>query len=203
MTGQSQQKLVLTTCGNGLAFTYINSLDPHNSLNPVCRVASHSALVTSLHRMLQEHKPEAVKVGRMWSGKASCRRCHFHKIRRNESWPESGMGEGVRVKKCPKQEAGGSWDAPRQEREIGNRRGLSLPLDSQQGIHLLTLVFLPRGWARILAAPFKDISQMFQLRLLQVLEITCKKRGGGKLPASLLTPTPKGPLASLGRTPPP
>lgn len=113
MSGQSQQKLVLTTYGDGLTFTYINSPDPHNSLNPICRVASPSALVTSLHRMLQEHKPEAVKVGRMWSRKASCGRDHFHQIRRDGSWPESGMGEGVRVKKCPKQEAGGSWDAPR------------------------------------------------------------------------------------------
>lgn len=99
------------------------------------------------------------------------------------------MREGVGVRRYPKQEAGGSCDAPRQEwGATGNWRGLSQQLGSQQGIHLTKLGSpLPGEWARIPGVP---------LRLPQLLAITWRGRRGGRLLPS------RSPLLQRGLLPP-
>lgn len=104
------------------------------------------------------------------------------------------MREGVGVRRYPKQEAGGSCDAPRQEwGATGNWRGLSQQLGSQQGIHLTKLGSPrrmgqnPRGAAEA-AAAVGDHLEGEERR---------------EAPAFSLTSSAKGPLASLKQPPPP
>lgn len=111
MSGESQPWLALTTpYGNVLTFIEVNSPDTHHG--PYPHLQAGSALVTSLRRMLQKHKGEAVDVGRVWSGKCPAGGATSTESGGTGVGQRKWDGEEVRVKKFPKQEAGGSWDAP-------------------------------------------------------------------------------------------